>query len=131
MINEYDDRLLQIEQMIERGEVYAKYNKNRPCLKVRVTISDTQIRQAIDDTKTWAEIGTSLGISESSAKKRAKALGIQKKKLSADQIRSVFEQYAETKTWEEMGNILGISKQNLIYHAKRIGLVKDRTKGKS
>jgi ActR/RegA family two-component response regulator len=142
---EYDnDHLRMLEQLIATGEVYKEHKKVKPCLKIRGTISDEQIRQAIDDTKTWAEIGALVGMTGAGVRARAIALGIQKKKLNkyvtneqvkqamddtkqkkkikADQIRSVFEQYAETKTWEEMGNMRGMSKQNFTYHAQKLGL---------
>jgi ActR/RegA family two-component response regulator len=142
---EYDnDHLRMLEQLIATGEVYKEHKKVKPCLKIRGTISDEQIRQAIDDTKPWAEIGALVGMTGAGVRARAIALGIQKKKLNkyvtneqvkqamddtkqkkkikADQIRYVFEQYAETKTWEEMGNMLGMSKQNFTYHAQKLGL---------
>lgn len=65
--------------------------------KLNKYVTNEQVKQAMDDTK-------------------------QKKKIKADQIRSVFEQYAETKTWEEMGNMRGMSKQNFTYHAQKLGL---------
>lgn len=144
-IHDYDDeRLAMLEMMIENGQVFDGYQKKKEekvvhapktdrvySVERKKKVSDDQIKEAIKDYASWDEIGESLGISGSSAKKRAKALGLKKKSYSSgiistvsdDQIKQAVD---DTKTWAEIGASLGISGNNARVRATALGIKKKK-----
>jgi hypothetical protein len=150
MINDYDDRLLQIEQMIERGEVYAKYNKNRPkkkkvvreskvqepkVRKPRVTydhITNDMIMAVFSHTKTWEQMGKELNMTPNAVRQKVRAMGIRKTgvhtllRVTLPTKEEFIALANAERSWLEIAAIYNLSTRTLREYAKRIGLVKER-----
>lgn len=139
-----DERLRQIERMIERGDVFGKPTKSKTkkvkaqepkARKPRETydhITDDMIMAVFEHTKTWAQMERELKMERSALRKRVLAIGIRKTPLNTVirvQLPTAQEFIAlatPERAWWEIAKMYGVSIQALRDYAKRIGFVKQR-----
>lgn len=144
MTTQDDERLRQIERMIERGEVFGKQTKPKTktkkvqepkTRKPRETydhITDDMIMAVFAHTKTWGQMERELKMERSALRKRVLALGIRKTPLNTVirvQLPPAEEFIAlatPERAWWEIAKMYGVSTQALTDYAKRIGFVKQR-----
>lgn len=135
-----DERILMIEEMIERGEVYHGYRANKYPSNLQKSHAHYRSRKFVDCSKekfmsvyspqkSWDIMAEQLGISRATCVRLAKGFGIDTDakergglKISDAQVLEALKEYPE-KSLTAIAKELNICMGTLRYRAKKMGLL--------